>query len=438
MRCRLLIFIPFLFIGACANANWSSVFRTFSLDKSGKQESALVDAKQRAILSHGGKVCAEPSPDALSAVSNSVTSAINATDGQGREVGAKLALALREAASELGKRNATIQLLRDGLYRQCEAYMNGLVGPREYIEIADRYVDGMVTLLAIERLTAGGSSSVPEQMLAPNADTTIKDETGATTAKAADAGTPSVKVKAIDVGGGANAHNAKIVQELTENFLEKDLRSKCLGILIEQTSSSRNAPPASADSGFKNTDEITQIIHSSTTIAEVEGQRRAIARTEASIEETRKRLREANLNLQALYSSRDSEISNVTAGIADEAAKKVAIEKVRDRYWNRIYKLEEDIREFENQLQKFKEYLEIGHRALTTLETEYEKSRKLLRIHGFSDSDNPVAKAPLAVVNLERQITAEACAGILGVRNQFSEQNGGKDITVTTLAKPTQ
>jgi chromosome segregation ATPase len=225
---------------------------------------------------------------------------------------------------------------------------------------------------------------------------------------------------------------------MTENFLEKDLRSKCLGILIEQTSSSRNAPASSADSGFRNTDEIAQIIGKSTTIAEVDGQRRAIARTEDSIQETRKRLREASLNLQVLYDNRDSEIANAVAGIAEEEAKKSAVEKIQERYWNRIYRLEDDIKEIENQLDKFKEYLEIGHRTLTTLETEYEKSRKLLRIHGFTDSENPAAKAPLAVVNLERQITAEACAGILGVRNNASRENDGKEIAITTLPGVTQ
>ena len=98
-------------------------------------------------------VCAEPSPDAVSVVSSSLeanigNSLLGSNDGK-----AVLKSFLKNLASSLGSRNTTIQLLRDGLYRQCEAYLNGVIDAKEYAELANRYVDGMVTLLAIERIT---------------------------------------------------------------------------------------------------------------------------------------------------------------------------------------------------------------------------------------------------------------------------------------------
>ncbi len=69
-----------------------------------------------------------------------------------------LANSLSEVASQIGKRNATVTLLRDGLYRQCEAYMNGLIDEVTYEQIANKYVNAMVTLLAIEELTGDGGA----------------------------------------------------------------------------------------------------------------------------------------------------------------------------------------------------------------------------------------------------------------------------------------
>ncbi len=100
-------------------------------------------------------VCAEPSPDALSSISNILSASIGngisgSNDGSGN---ATIDQALEEIAQKLAARNATIQLLRDGLYRQCEAYLNGMIDKKEYKDLADRYIDGMVALLAIERIT---------------------------------------------------------------------------------------------------------------------------------------------------------------------------------------------------------------------------------------------------------------------------------------------
>ncbi|MGH8504189.1 MAG: hypothetical protein ACREVE_17370 [Gammaproteobacteria bacterium] len=130
-----------------------------------------MDAKQRAILAvpvthtttnresdqietkieRRSIVCAEPSPDALSALAAAVSG--SGLFGASKETELALAIATQEQSGQL-VRNATVQLLRDGLYRQCEAFMNGLVDHKEYGEISEKYVVAMVTLLAVEQLTS--------------------------------------------------------------------------------------------------------------------------------------------------------------------------------------------------------------------------------------------------------------------------------------------
>jgi len=67
-----------------------------------------------------------------------------------KEVGGRAALA--ESAGALGPRTQTIQLLRDGLYRACEAYMNGVISSNDYRRILVAYDEILITLVALEGL----------------------------------------------------------------------------------------------------------------------------------------------------------------------------------------------------------------------------------------------------------------------------------------------
>jgi len=167
---RLLLVGFLLSVLSGCGANFTTAFRTYEPTDS-LPKSALIDAKQRAILVAPGTnysagkeverkilVCAEPSPDALSAISSSLSTSVGGLFPSGAEVQAALSQALSETASQLGVRNATIQLLRDGLYRQCEAYMNGLIDRFYYEQIANKYVNAMVALLAIEQLAPVSAS----------------------------------------------------------------------------------------------------------------------------------------------------------------------------------------------------------------------------------------------------------------------------------------
>ena len=107
-------------------------------------------------------VCAEPSPDALStSISKALTGSFGYSGlGKLSQAQAEIVNIFKETAKQLGKRNATIQLLRDGLYRQCEAYMNGLIDKITYEQVANKYINAMVVLLAVEELTSSEEATL--------------------------------------------------------------------------------------------------------------------------------------------------------------------------------------------------------------------------------------------------------------------------------------
>lgn len=159
-------------IGVLISGCTGTHYRSFTLDSS-PRTSLSVDARQRMILTtdrggpEGNKrvVCAEPSPDAFTAAS--LSAALNAKVGP-EQIGGGLSHA--ETAGALGMRTQTIQLLRDGLYRACEAYMNGVIEDQEYRKIISAYDELLITLVAVEGLTQ--QVRIPPPVIGSKASTT--------------------------------------------------------------------------------------------------------------------------------------------------------------------------------------------------------------------------------------------------------------------------
>lgn len=130
-------------------ANLESIYREFYLKDA---PSLSIDAKQRIIFSvkrgEDVVVCAEPSPDAISAVSAALSGSASY-----QQIAAQFAASISESTAYVGLRTQTIQLLRDAFYRLCEAHISGAIGKGQYARQQDRFRRGMVTLLAIEQLT---------------------------------------------------------------------------------------------------------------------------------------------------------------------------------------------------------------------------------------------------------------------------------------------
>lgn len=154
-----------LALSGCANL--STVFRSFELAEgsgdAAKIKSVALDAQQRTILvtavpdEFGGKqrmvFCAEPSPDSFFALDSSFGGSGSISRGSSKASG-EAAQGLALAGSDaLSTRNATIQLLRDGLYRACEAYASGALTRLEYSDVTLRYQRMVLALLSIELIS---------------------------------------------------------------------------------------------------------------------------------------------------------------------------------------------------------------------------------------------------------------------------------------------
>ena len=107
-------------------------------------------------------VCVEPSPDVAKAISDAIkettgaeVDGLKALGGTGASVTLNQGLSQTQNASlaQLGRRLATTQLMRDGVYRLCEGFANGAISNAEYGFALSRYGDTMVSLLSIEAIS---------------------------------------------------------------------------------------------------------------------------------------------------------------------------------------------------------------------------------------------------------------------------------------------
>jgi hypothetical protein len=146
-----------------------------------------LDAKQRVVIAKAGTkddpydmVCAEPSPDALSAFASSISGGISISgEGAGSAAGA-----LSEAAASIGLRTQSITLMRDALYRVCEAYYNGQISRPQVMALLARSQDLTAAVVSVEQLTGavvaqqaalgGGSNAASSATMLSNAQALTK------------------------------------------------------------------------------------------------------------------------------------------------------------------------------------------------------------------------------------------------------------------------
>ncbi|MBI1187674.1 MAG: hypothetical protein GC206_10170 [Alphaproteobacteria bacterium] len=147
-------------LAAAATSCSSAGFGRVAYTRDGPAGRALmIDASQRAIMSSPARdalaegarppvLCAEPSPDSVTAMGFAASG--NFEDD---ERSAQANVALSQSAASIGIRTPSIQLLRDGMYRLCEAYQNGAIDGPTYGDMLAQYQQMVVGLVAIEQLT---------------------------------------------------------------------------------------------------------------------------------------------------------------------------------------------------------------------------------------------------------------------------------------------
>lgn len=260
MKLHRILLVAGLAALASGCANLTTVFRQFELEQG---KSISIDAQQRTILvtkvrdEYGGGermvYCAEPSPDSHFAVGSAVKGSGDVTLKSGDKGSVDYGQNLNSTASDaLSARNATIQLLRDGLYRACEAHASGALTRLEYAEITSRYQKMVLALLSFELVSNLNRPRRDPSITTANGGLLAEDPGPAPAAKPAPAEKPAPDVKKAAVllgaaaGGSAQAQTfysdqaidkiSKIAVELVSVVLKSDDPvSQCLRYLSQMT-----------------------------------------------------------------------------------------------------------------------------------------------------------------------------------------------------------
>lgn len=214
--------------------------------KSGPSENKQGQAEQKNATIDGRRViphriiCAEPSPDIATAVSESLKASLEGEadvmgKGKGKLKG-NFDRSVTESIAQLGSRLATIQLLRDELSDLCRAYANGAVSSITYTLRLSRLDKKMITLLVSEASAgalsralvsinglASNGGSVPAEQLA-EAEARVKKSAEAMGLAGATLDAANKKKKEADEGA-KDAAQKEVVKA------EEELRAK----LIEHT-----------------------------------------------------------------------------------------------------------------------------------------------------------------------------------------------------------
>jgi hypothetical protein len=134
-------------LSACANIN--TIDRATYLE-GGKAKAVHLDVQQRLLIVNNlGKYCAEPSPDALAAYA----AALGVGSSAPTSSSVSVAGGGQSTAASIGLRTQSITLMRDALYRMCEAYANGAIGEAQVVTLLNRSQDLTAVILAVEQLT---------------------------------------------------------------------------------------------------------------------------------------------------------------------------------------------------------------------------------------------------------------------------------------------
>ena len=191
----------------------------FKQSRFGNIDVLSVDARQRLVLqgiAPDGKriVCTEPSPDAIVAQAAALAAGASAPIGTAN-ANAKLAAGFSESAASIGLRTETIQLLRDGYFRICEARLNGQIDETDYSVILSFIDEFIVTVAALEAL--GGKVVTPLVSVSAGVKSSVADQNVSTEGTVPPAALSDIKV----VTTGVDKANAEQINILLHNYYNR-------------------------------------------------------------------------------------------------------------------------------------------------------------------------------------------------------------------------
>jgi len=170
------------------------------------------------------RMCAEPSPDALASTAAALGSSVKA-----EKVSVETSLTGGESAAFVGLRTTSVQLLRDAMYRSCEAYLNSATpetAELEYFAAQKRFQALVVGLLAIEQLT--------NAVRAPPVVMNARTRTGS---------------------GGDAEDAAASLKKRTEEFAEAEAKASAARDAEKAATDERNTRKAAYEAAMKTADD---------------------------------------------------------------------------------------------------------------------------------------------------------------------------------------
>ena len=186
----------------------------------GEHNVLAVDANQRLVLEgvvDGERiVCTEPSPDAVAAHAAQLAATANATLANGQAAGASLAAGYSQSVASLAMRTQTIQVLRDGYFRLCEARMNNLIDKANYQVIVAFIDEFIATVAAIEAI--GGTVQVAPIAVYAGGDATAgKDNADVDGKPSQQAQIPAIVVDTSKVDN----ERAKVIADILKEYYDR-------------------------------------------------------------------------------------------------------------------------------------------------------------------------------------------------------------------------
>lgn len=273
MNTRFLIFtIPILLAGC---ANLSTVSRRTDIPNAGV--AIHLDAAQRVVYASTKGLCAEPTPDALQSLAASTGAGLSAS-GQGS---ASLANAFQANAASIGLHTQSITLMRDQLYRICEAGYNEKLGALDVTQLLQRAQDFTLGILAIEQLT--GVVTSRQVVLSGQANASAVSNIGATQAQLdkaiANEAAKKSAASTADAAASAAETTAKKSSDAVKaaNAATPAPTADALKTLTDQQTSDQvaankaDAAAKSADSDYKTAQTSTQVVRDNLDTANASG-----------------------------------------------------------------------------------------------------------------------------------------------------------------------
>jgi hypothetical protein len=141
-------------------------------------------------------ICTEPPPDVANALATLLAAQLSGKGPGGATGTGGLTSSSSEAVAELGGRSTALLGLRDGLFKACEAYANGIIGDDAYTLLLTRYGQLMVTLFLGQDVS---SAAAQQAKAAAPPPVTESSNSGNNNGAASGAGGPK------GGGGGAGA-----------------------------------------------------------------------------------------------------------------------------------------------------------------------------------------------------------------------------------------